>query len=491
MTSESQFDGESIIEAFNQTLAECSLGKSSAEMVIKNADEALPSSIHQADSEQVTGGSSAGFGGGTIASDGIGLPVFDPIEPQTLEEAGLQEADIEALTLKFLNAYGNNLGRQIAKQIKLPFGIVQGVLNSLKNQMLVSYKSLAVANDYEYELTEIGYEKASRLTDLCSYCGAAPVGFKQYVESVKKQSLRRLKISPKEVKRAFSDLLLPQEIVAQIGQAVNSGRCIFLYGESGNGKTSIATRCIESYDSGIWIPRTLTIGGEIIRFYDPTIHEALPTKRVDSILKKSVVDDRWIRIKRPKIVVGGELTFAQLEITQNRLTGVLEAPLHMKSNNGCLVVDDFGRQRLTIKELLNRWIIPLENGMDYLRLPNGRAVPSPFDQLLVFSTNLEPDQLGDDAFFRRIPYKVELTGPTESQFVSLLSIEARNAGFVESPGCAEYLVSTLKQNKRSLKYCYVSDIIKQCCEFCEYHDQEKILTKSIIDLAVHNYFVGL
>ena len=163
----------------------------------------------------------------------------------------------------------------------------------------------------------------------------------------------------------------------------------------------------------------------------------------------------------------------------------------MKSNNGCLVVDDFGRQRLTIKELLNRWIIPLENGMDYLRLPNGRAVPSPFDQLLVFSTNLEPDQLVDDAFFRRIPYKVELTGPTESQFVSLLSIEAENAGFVESPGCAEYLVSTLKQNKRSLKYCYVSDIIKQCCEFCEYHDQEKILTKSIIDLAVHNYFVGL
>ena len=269
MTSESQFDGESIIEAFNQTLAECSLDKSSAEMVIKNADEALPSGIHQADSEQVTEGASARFGGGAIASDAIGLSVFDPIEPQTLEEAGLQESDIEALTLKFLNAYGNNLGRQIAKQIKLPFGIVQGVLNSLKNQMLVSYKSLAAANDYEYELTEIGYEKASRLTDLCSYCGAAPVGFKQYVESVKKQSLRRLKISPKEVKRAFSDLLLPQEIVAQIGQAVNSGRCIFLYGESGNGKTSIATRCIESYDSGIWIPRTLTIGGRLFASTTP------------------------------------------------------------------------------------------------------------------------------------------------------------------------------------------------------------------------------
>lgn len=145
MTSESQFDGESIIEAFNQTLAECSLDKSSAEMVIKNADEALPSGIHQADSEQVTEGASARFGGGAIASDAIGLSVFDPIEPQTLEEAGLQESDIEALTLKFLNAYGNNLGRQIAKQIKLPFGIVQGVLNSLKNQMLVSYKSLAAA----------------------------------------------------------------------------------------------------------------------------------------------------------------------------------------------------------------------------------------------------------------------------------------------------------------------------------------------------------
>ena len=321
--------------------------------------------------------------------------------------------------------------------------------------------------------------------------GLPPVGIKQYVDSVKKQSLRRFRVSPEEVAEAFKDLLIPKEVLAQVGQAVNSGRCIFLYGESGNGKTSIATRCIEAYDSGIWIPRTLTVGGEIIRFYDPAIHEALPIKETDSLLKKSVVDDRWIRIKRPKIVVGGELTFAQLEITQNRLTGVLEAPIHMKSNNGCLVVDDFGRQRLTTMELLNRWIIPLENGKDYLRLPNGRVVESPFDQLLVFSTNLEPEELGDDAFFRRIPYKVELTGPTESQFASLLSIEAEKAGFTVAPGCAEYLTFTLTQNKRALKYCFVSDIIEQCSEFCEYHNQEKVLTKSIIDLAVHNYFAGL
>lgn len=436
-------------------------------------------------------GSSQTTTGPSIADIGSENQVFVPIEPQTLAEAGLNESDVEALILKFLNAYGNQQGRAIAKHIKLPFGIVQEILNNLKNQMFVTYKSLAAANDYVYELTDDGHNRTKHLIEVCSYCGAAPVGFDNYAQSVKAQSLRKQKLSPKLVNQAFADMLLPPELLAQVGQAVNSGRCVFLYGESGNGKTSIATRCIDAYDTGIWIPRTLTVGGEIIRLYDPSIHEELGSNRNESIFKKSSVDERWVQIKRPKVIVGGELNFAQLEITQNRITGVLEAPIQMKSNNGCLVIDDFGRQRVTINELLNRWIIPLENGTDYVRLPNGRKIESPFEQLLVFSTNLEPESLGEEAFFRRIPYKIELTGPTEKEFAQLFAVEAQRADFEQTTGCAEYLIAALKQNNRSLKYCYVTDILEQCAEFCDFHDQERTLTRGIIDLAMHNYFAGL
>ena len=416
---------------------------------------------------------------------------FVPIEPESLQEAGLTELDVESIILKYLASHGHQQGRQIAKHIKLPFGIIQEILKTLKTQMFITYKSLTAANDYVYELTEPGFQRAQRLNEICSYCGAAPVGFDKYVESVKAQSLRNHRLSEKEVADAFGELFLSRELIAQLGQAVNSGRCMFLYGSSGNGKTSIATRCVDAYDSGIWIPRTLTIGGEIIRLFDPTVHEELPPRKNSSLLKKSVVDERWVRIKRPKVIVGGELTFAQLEIAQNRFTGVLEAPIQMKSNNGCLVIDDFGRQRITTAQLLNRWIIPLENGTDYIRLPNGRKIESPFEQMLVFSTNLEPDLLADDAFYRRIPYKIELREPTAEQFGELFQIEAARSGFELTPGVSEYLIQTLEQNHGSLKYCYVRDILEQCHEFCEYHNRERTLDKAMVDLAIHNYFAGL
>lgn len=446
--------------------------------------DGLPASIAET-VEQLSGVEKFKTSGGTEPSN------FVPIEPEDLQEAGLAESDVEAIILKFINAYGPQHGRKISQHIKLPFGIVQLVLENLKNQNFVIHKSLAAVNDYVYELTEPGYDKTLRLSDICSYCGAAPVGFDKYVESVRAQTLRQHRLSVRNVSEAFKDLLMPRELLAQVGQAVNSGRSMLLYGESGNGKTSIASRCIDAYDSGIWIPRTLTIGGEIIRLYDPTVHEEMPLRQEDSILRKSVVDERWIRIKRPKIVVGGELTFAQLEISQNRFTGVLEAPIQLKSNNGCLVIDDFGRQRITITEFLNRWIMPLENRTDYVRLPNGRKVESPFEQMLIFSTNLEPESLGEDAFFRRIPYKIEIEKPSDSQFAELFSKEAQRGGFQVSPGIGEYLIQSLRQNQNELRYCFARDIVEQCKEFCEFHQQEKVLTRGMIDLAMHNYFAGI
>ena len=416
---------------------------------------------------------------------------FVPVEPKDLFESGLSEAEIESLILKFLHFYGCSLGRHLSEQIKLPFGIVKSILDGLKNQLLVAYRNFVGVNDYEYELTNDGRDKAKRLTELCSYCGAAPVGFNKYVESVERQSLQSTRIGLPQIQQALKGLHLPTGILEQLGQAVNSGRCILLHGESGNGKTSVATRCVDAYEDGIWIPRTLAVCGEIVRFYDPTVHQTLPTQPADSLLRKSIVDQRWVRIKRPGIIVGGELNLEHLEISQNRHSGILEAPIHMKSNNGCLVVDDLGRQRLSISELFNRWIIPMENGHDYICLPNGRKIQSPFDQLLIFSTNMKEKCLSDEAFFRRIPYKIQLSGPSDSQFIEIFIDLAQMAGFVEPEGICDYLISKIMEFRQSLKFCYASDIIKQCSEFCDFHSQDRILDKNMIDKVILNYFGDL
>ena len=206
-----------------------------------------------------------------------------------------------------------------------------------------------------------------------------------------------------DLQRAFSDLLVNQKMLRRLGPAVNSGRGLFLFGAPGNGKTSIAERITKAFGDTVWIPRAVGIDGEIMRVFDPALHEAVPLEEADGPLLTHAIDKRWVRIRRPTIVVGGELTMDALEVMPSTGKNVSEAPLQLKSNCGTLVIDDFGRQRMTTDELLNRWIVPLEKRYDFLRLVNGKKIQVPFDQLIIFSTNLEPRDLVDDAFLRRIP----------------------------------------------------------------------------------------
>jgi predicted ATPase with chaperone activity len=359
----------------------------------------------------------------------------------------------------------------------------------MKQDRLVAHKGAAPMNDYVYQLTELGRERAKKFSEHCTYYGAAPVPLAAYIDSVKHQTLTNQHPTEEDLHRAFEDLLIDKSMLLRLGPAINSGRGMFLFGAPGNGKTSIAERITKAFGQTIWIPRSIGVDGEIMRMYDPGMHEEMPLPANEGLLDNRKIDNRWIRVRRPTIVVGGELTMEQLEVTLNTATNVSEAPVQMKSNCGTLVIDDFGRQRMTTDQLLNRWIVPLEKRYDFLNLASGKKIQVPFDQLIVFSTNLEPRDLVDDAFLRRIPYKIEVIDPSEEAFRSLLKIMASKLGVEYSEEAANHLMEKhYRAINRPLRCCQPRDLILQVLNFCRYTNKPAILTPENLDFAVANYF---
>ncbi len=432
----------------------------------------------------------AGASTAAAARDGEHLQnTFVPVEPESFAEAALTDSEVESLALKFLQARGDVTGRDIADQVKLPFVLVDKLLRQLKQDQLVVHKGSAPMNDYQYQLTDMGRERARRYLATCTYFGAAPVSLKDYVESVAIQSLIKQQPSDEDLHAAFSDLLLNSQMLDRLGPAINSGRGMFLYGAPGNGKTSIAERVTRTFGQHIWIPRALGVDGEIIRLFDPANHEEVPEAANEGLIDQRKIDRRWIRVKRPTIIAGGELTMSALEVTVSRSTGVCEAPLQLKSNCGTLVIDDFGRQRMSIDELLNRWILPLEKRFDFLNLPNGKKIEVPFDQLIVFSTNLEPRDLVDEAFLRRIPYKIEVIDPTEAEFRELFRRLTPILGFEYREGPIDRLIERhYRQAGRDFRCCHPRDLLLQVRSYCAYKKIPNELTDESFEKAVENYF---
>ncbi len=425
-------------------------------------------------------------------SEPMGSNDFVPRQPNSLLEAGLHRNDLFPLVLKFLFLHGNQSGGRIAKQIRVPYGLIIPVLESLKSDMLIGHKSSSGVADYEYELSPKGVEQARIHLSRSTYCGSAPVTLVEYRKSILRQSVKNLKPTFEAVAEALNDLEVTDLQISQLGQAINSGKSMFLFGAPGNGKTSIATRAIRALSEHIWIPRSLTVGGEVIRVFDPSVHVAAPLAATSGVLVEQGIDQRWVRIERPTIIVGGELEMKHLEATLSTVTGIIEAPIHVKSNCGCLVVDDFGRQQISTRELLNRWIVPMESGSDFVNLPSGRQISLPFEQLLIFSTNLEPTSLCDEAFLRRIPYKVEVFDPTETQFRNLFKREMSRMNFQVEYGVLDHLIEYhYKRPGRSFRFCHVLDILNQCRDFCEFHRKPNLFSKDICELAVLNYFSGM
>lgn len=415
--------------------------------------------------------------------------LFVPRSPDSLYEASLTQSEVEELVLKYLLARGDASGRAIADQIALPFRLVEELLAQMKHDRLIAHRAAATMNDYVFQLNDIGRERAQRATTDCSYFGSAPVSLRDYIISVKAQSLNGQRADQRDLHRAFADLIIDSRILKNLGPAINSGKGMFLFGAAGNGKTSIAERVIDCFGGHIWLPRVLGIDGDIIRLFDPVNHVEVPLEDDGRMPDDFKIDKRWVRIKRPTVVVGGELTMENLEVTLNTTTGISEAPMQLKSNCGTLVIDDFGRQRMTTDELLNRWIVPLEKRYDFLNLASGKKLQVPFDQLVIFSTNLKPRDLVDEAFLRRIPYKIEVTDPTEENFYKLFEIMAKTLQVEYNLDAVQYLIEThYKKKGRLMRNCQPRDLLLQIKNLCIYEGRPAIMSTAAMDFAVDNYF---
>lgn len=412
-----------------------------------------------------------------------------PAEPEDAYSAGLNESMVEAILYRYLLNIGEAEGRKIAEQVKLPFRMIEPIMTRLKMEQNVAYKDSTATNDYRYILTESGRNIARNHLADCTYYGSCPVPLQDYIVSVKYQTIEGQYPKRKDLLAAFNDLLINPKMLERLGPAVASGRGMFLFGFPGNGKTSIAERVTGAFGKYIWIPRSVDIDGDVLRIFDPMSHQLAMPEESKSLLDQDGYDKRWVRIERPTVIAGGELTMDMLEVQHNSDSNISESSLQLKSNCGTLVIDDFGRQKMAVDALLNRWIVPLEKRYDFLNMASGKKIQVPFDQLVVFSTNLEPKDLVDDAFLRRIPYKIEVTDPPEADFRKLFEIMAKILKVPYKPDTIDYLIAThYKPINRPMRMCQPRDLLLQVKNYCLYNDLEVDLKNEYFDFACDNYF---
>ncbi len=416
---------------------------------------------------------------------------FRPSEPSAMSDIGLPVSLVESLLIKRLAIVGVSSGRQIANDLCLPFPVVEPIYQHLRSRRMIVHQGSAPLNDYNYSLTEEGREKAMVLSQACSYVGPAPVPLMDYVLSAEAQTIRAESPKRAQLRNAFRDISINETLFESLGPAINSGAGLFLYGEPGNGKSTLAQRITQCFGQEIWIPYTIFEDGQIIKLFDAAYHKQ-SANDTDTLLSAATYDRRWVKIRRPTVVVGGELTMDSLEIRHDPNSNVSEASLQMKSNCGCLLVDDFGRQRIEPQELLNRWIVPLESRIDFLKLSTGKKIQVPFEQLIIFSTNLEPSQLVDEAFLRRIPYKIEIGDPSPAEFQFLFQIYCERFQCEYDEEAVKYLIEKhFVEADRRLRRCHPRDLLNQIRSFCVYNELPLELRKEYFDRVVKSYFTVL
>lgn len=423
-------------------------------------------------------------------------------QPASMEETGLELSLLVDLMLKSIHFSGRPTGRQVAEQLAVSYQATEEVIAFLRREQAIEIVGSSGIGDqaYQYALTGRGKELTEAALGRSKYVGPAPVPFQLYLDVVEKQSARDIRIDRDTLIDGLSHLVLSRRSLAALGPAFNSGRSVLIYGNSGNGKSTITAAIKRMLPGEVLIPYAVEVQGQIIKVFDPRMHQQVSPeqsgeRRVDgpNVAPNGLErrrDARWALSKRPLVAVGGELTLQDLELRYSPLSQFYIAPLQWKANSGVLVIDDFGRQMIQPQELLNRWILPMEQGVDHLSLHTGDTVELPFDVLLIFSSNIPPSRLGDEAFFRRIRHKVEIPNPTLEQFLEILRRVAEEHDVTYTEEGAQYLVNTYyEQQGRQLKGCHPRDLVELLDDITHFYGEQPALTPEWLDLACASYFV--
>ncbi len=416
-------------------------------------------------------------------------------EPSQIEDLKIPQSIVLDIIFRLLFNEGNVALARFVEVLKISNRIIDDILAWMQKEHLVEVAK-AIGDlgrlGYVYTLTEAGEERARGAFERSQYIGPVPVSIPDYNQGIELQTQQRRRVQAAQVKEALKGLILPEDFHRRIGPAINSGRSLFLYGPPGNGKTTVA-QAISELISGtdpIWLPYAITAGGHIIQIHDRLIHRQVKTdtKRTSDFGR---VDGRWALFRRPTVMVGGELKMDALDLRYDAIAKIYEAPLQLKANGGMFLIDDFGRQQVRPGDLLNRWIVPLENQVDFLRLVSGQTILVPFKLLLVFSTNLDPYELMDDAFLRRIQIKVELSSPDEKMFAQIFLLECKNHNIPFNKEAFVYLLNKwYKQSNRMMQAVHPRDLLRTIKAICDYEGIQAQMTPELLDEACKSYFVS-
>ena len=416
-----------------------------------------------------------------------------PAVPETLEETGLPESTLEHLILKIMYFRGEMYGRDLALALGLQYSVIFKVMEYMKLQHIIHIKRSMGYGDVSalFALTDSGRVRAHEALEFNQYAGPAPIPLAQYEKMVRAQRPPSGWLTKEMLEQAYKGVVITPEILSGIGHAVSSGNSFLLYGKPGNGKTFLAENLTNLDSHPVYIPYALECQGNIIQFYDPVYHQKLDDAPVqDTITSELPFDGRWMRCKRPFLMTGGELSLDMLDLTYNPVSKIYDAPFQLKANNGIYLIDDFGRQRATPAEVLNRWIVPMERKIDFLSFRSGGKMAVPFDAFLVFSTNLNPERLGDEAFLRRIQYKMLLRGPSEEEFEEIF----RRFCSAKKLTCPGALVSYLLERhyaptRKPMRRCHPRDILSHAIDLIHFEKLPYALNEDVIDRAFESCFV--
>jgi len=433
---------------------------------------------------------------GAITSDALDNILNElPQSPKTLADTGLSEGTLLGLLLKLIYARNLDTVSKMSDEMRIAAPLISTLLNEAEKRQLVEVLGKTdgkAMSEIRYALSSAGRNRASEAFEVSQYIGPAPVPLASFQTRILRQRITNERVDRAAVEQAFADLTISKDFIDRLGPGINSGRSILLYGPAGNGKTSVAERIARIFKGIIYIPYCIEIEGQLVKVFDPTLHEALPPVRgqkAASILRDDF-DRRWVACRRPVVITGGELTLEMLDLQYNATARFYEAPLHVKALGGTFIIDDFGRQLVSPEQLLNRWIVPMQSRVDYLKLHTGKSFSLPFDELIIFSTNMDPSDLMDPAFLRRIPYKLETAPPSLESYREIFDRVADKEKIALDEEMFQYVLRTLTVENSHPLACYQPRfVVDQVLAACKYEGIAPTFNRERIAVALDNLYV--